>query len=81
MHNYLLSYVLHLQLPLPLEVGHRFWHSVVAIDYSLRLRQLVFFGGCPGTPEDMSGGSWTKLAATVMVELGKLCTSTILLYQ
>ena len=32
----------------------------------------MFFGGCPGIPEDMCGGSWTKLAATVMVELGKV---------
>ncbi len=61
------------QLPLPVEVGPRFWHSVVSINYSLRLKQLLFFGGCPGNPDviDPEGGDWPKLAASVMLELGQ----------
>ena len=67
------------QIPLPTEVGPRFWHSMVAINYSLRLKQLLFFGGCPSNPDlmDPESGDWPKLAATVMLELGQCCKQEV----
>ena len=59
---------------MPVIVGARFWHSVSCYQFSRRMKQLLFFGGCPGAPEELiSGGCWAKLAATVVVELGKQC--------
>ena len=62
----------------PSVIGPRFWHSVVSFVYSQRLRQLVFFGGCPCAPvesnDSTEGVSWAKLAATVMIEVGELDT-------
>ena len=59
----------------PSVVGPRFWHSVVSFVYSQRLRQLVFFGGCPCAPVENNktpeGISWAKLAATVMIDVGE----------
>ena len=54
-------------------MGARFWHRVVCYKYSAKMCRLVFFGGCPGAPMDIftGGGSWDKLAATVLVDIGQ----------
>ena len=67
---------------MPVIVGARFWHSVSCYQFSRRMKQLLFFGGCPGAPEELlSGGCWAKLAATVVLELGKQwCTQHVHMY-
>ena len=60
-----------LQFVVPESVGPRLWHRVVCYKYSNRLRQLLFFGGCPGIPEDATA-SWAKLASTALMEIGKI---------
>lgn len=57
----------------PEKVGSRLWHRVVSRNCTSNLWDLLFFGGCPGIPDDvnaMSGLSWPKLNATVLLELG-----------
>ena len=52
-------------------MGHRFWHTTVAVQFSSRMRQVFLFGGCPGAPESHTSGTWDKMAKSVIVELGK----------
>lgn len=68
---------------MPVIVGARFWHSVSCYQFSHHMKQLLFFGGCPGAPEELiSGGCWAKLAATVVLELGKhTCRCTYVVFM
>ena len=62
-----------MQLSVPEKVGPRLWHRVVSRKASSNLWDLLFFGGCPGIPDDISamgGLSWPKLNSTVLLELG-----------
>lgn len=68
MFSFLSSFI---QLSLPSVVGTRLWHTVASVSLGEKVKQLLFFGGCPGLPLDLSTAeSWSKLAATALIELG-----------